>query len=118
MQLFTREGVTALFTDVRQMILNEAERLTVRPRELACTAAHSALLGPSGGTFGQIGDGVIVVGRSGTLRPVFWPEPTEYVNATEFLTDERFADCIHFETTTEPIDEVAALTDSPPTCRL
>jgi hypothetical protein len=108
--LFTREGMVALFAEARLALIREAERLAVSPRELACTALF-ALIGPDGAAFGQVGDGAIVVVRGEKLRTVFWPEPIEYVNATNFLTDEQFADFLHFETTSGPIDEVAALTD-------
>jgi hypothetical protein len=108
--LFTREGMTALFTEVRTALLVEAESLKVRPRELACTALL-AVIGPASAVFGQIGDGVIVRGHAQDYQVVFWPEPAEYANATDFLTDDSFGDLIRFEIVYEPIEEVAALTD-------
>ena len=104
------KGITAIFTEVRNTLLAEAERLNVRPRELACTALL-AIIGPAAATFAQLGDGAIVVGNEYNQRVIFWPEPAEYVNATDFLTDECFVDRIRFEVTTEPIIEVAAFTD-------
>jgi len=108
--LFSRDGMTALFTDVRTALLAEAERLNVRPREVACTALV-AVVGPTSAAFAQIGDGAIVVGRGQDHQVVFWPEPTEYANTTDFLTDDSVADFIRFETVTDPIIEVAAFTD-------
>jgi hypothetical protein len=109
-KLFTRDGMTALFTHVRATLLAEAERLNVRPRELACTALL-AVVGRTSAAFAQLGDGAIVIGQGQHHRVVFWPEPAEYANATDFLTDDRFADLIRFETVTDPIVEVAAFTD-------
>jgi hypothetical protein len=108
--LTTREGITALFADVRSSLLVEAERLSLCPRDLACTALL-AVVGPMSATFAQIGDGAIVVGCEEDYRTVFWPEPAEYANSTDFLTDDRFADVILFERTTNPIKKIAVFTD-------
>ena len=62
-------------------------------------------------TFAQLGDGAIVVGGSDEFRTVFWPEPSEYANATDFLTEDRFREAIQFATMSESICELAVLTD-------
>jgi hypothetical protein len=108
--LLTREGMTALFTEVRNALFSEAERLNVRPREVACTALL-AVIGPASAAFAQLGDGVIVIGQGEDHRVIFWPEPAEYANATDFLTDDSFAGLMRFETVKDSIVEVAALTD-------
>jgi serine/threonine protein phosphatase PrpC len=108
--LFTREGMTALFTEARNAVFAQAERLNLRTREVACTALL-AILGPASAAFAQLGDGAIVVGQGQDHRVVFWPEPAEYANATDFLTDDQFAALIRFETAPESIVEVAAFTD-------
>jgi len=95
-----------LFRDVREAVLAEAERLGVSGRELACTALL-AVIGPSVAAFAQIGDGAMVVGD----RVIFWPEPAEYANATDFLTDDDWAAKLHFAMTDAPVTEVAVLTD-------
>src|SRR5262245_49776639 len=107
--LFIRDGMTALFTEVRTAIFAEAERLNVRPRELACTALL-ALVGPTSAAFAQLGDGAIVLGQGQDYRVAFWPEPAEYANTTDFLTDEWFRALIRVETATERIVAVAAFT--------
>ena len=107
---FSREGMIALFADVRAALFVEAERLGVRLRELACTALL-AIIGPASAVFAQLGDGAMVIGDGQDHRTVFWPEPTEYANETDFLTDEHFVDCIRFETITDPISEIAVFTD-------
>ena len=108
--LLTRVVITSLFADVRIALFAEAERLGVPPRELACTTLL-AVVGPTSAAFAQLGDGAIVVGHEQGYRAVFWPEPAEYANATDFLTADQFADFIQFETTTDTISEVAVFTD-------
>jgi hypothetical protein len=108
--LLTREGMTALVTEVRAALFAEAERIGVKPREVACTALL-AVIGPTSTAFAQHGDGAIVIRRGEDYRTVFWPEPAEYANATDFLTDDSFPTVMRFEVVTEPIAEVAALTD-------
>ncbi|MHB1422442.1 MAG: PP2C family serine/threonine-protein phosphatase [Gemmataceae bacterium] len=109
-QLLTRDGMGALFSDVRAALFAAAERLAVRPRDVACTALL-ALVGPTSAAFAQLGDGAIVIGRGQDYRTIFWPEPAEYVNATDFLTDDSFPAALRFETIMDSIVEVAALTD-------
>jgi hypothetical protein len=106
----TRPDVLSLFADARAAVVAEADRLGVPPRELACTAML-CILNETVAAFAQIGDGAIVVRDEDGFRTVFWPEPGEYANATDFLTDERFADLIRFETIQSPVCEVAAFTD-------
>ena len=108
--LFTYNGITELFAIVRVALVAEAERLSVLPRELACTVLLT-VVGPTSAVFAQIGDGAIVIGQGQDYRVIFWPEPAEYVNATDFLTDESIDKLIRFEVVTESICEVAALTD-------
>ncbi len=104
-----RESVTELFSRVRAEVIAEAERLGVRPRELACTAIL-AVAGPTTTLVAQLGDGAIVLGDAGGLRTAFWPEPGEYANLTDFLTDERFADVLQVDVA-GPVDDLAVLTD-------
>ncbi|HEX5272990.1 MAG TPA: PP2C family serine/threonine-protein phosphatase [Gemmataceae bacterium] len=108
--LLSREGMTALFTEVQTALFAKAERIGVKPREVACTALL-AVIGPTSAAFAQHGDGAIVIRQGEDYRTVFWPEPAEYANATDFLTDDSFPASMLFETVTEPIAEVAAFTD-------
>jgi hypothetical protein len=108
--LFNREGMTSLFSEVRSAINAEAARLEVPARELACTALL-AILGPEMAAFAQVGDGAIVLAVGEEYCTVFWPEPAEYANATDFLTDDRLPDTLQFETMSRPVSEIAVLTD-------
>jgi Protein phosphatase 2C len=109
-EAFTREGMLDLFTSARTAVQAAAEVLGVPPRELACTALL-AVVGPDGAAFGQIGDGAIVLGDGTSYRTAHWPEPGEYANLTDFLTDDGFAEKFAFKTIAEPINEVAVLSD-------
>lgn len=108
--LFTRDGIIELFAGVRSALMVEAETRGIRSRELACTALL-AVVGPVSAVFAQLGDGAIVIGSGPDYRTVFWPEPVEYANATDFLTDDRFAEVIQIETSSARITELAMLTD-------
>lgn len=59
----------------------------------------------------QVGDGAIILGDGQGSRVAFWPDPDEYANVTDFLTDERFAEVMRFEAIAEPLVEIALLTD-------
>ena len=104
--LMTPDGMTELFRGVRDTLLTEAECLGVPARELACTALL-AVVGPDAAAFAQVGDGAIVAGG----RVVVWPEPAEYANATDFLTDDDWVARLRFEATDGPTDELAVTTD-------
>ncbi|MDY3560120.1 protein phosphatase 2C domain-containing protein [Gemmata sp. JC673] len=99
-----------LFAAVRSTVLARADALGVPPRELASTALL-ALVGPETAAFAQLGDGAIVCGAGDGYRVVFWPEPAEYANATDFLTDDGFAGAIRTEVVADRVTELAALTD-------
>ncbi|MCS6976901.1 MAG: protein phosphatase 2C domain-containing protein [Gemmatales bacterium] len=108
--LLTRDTLEALYGEVRNTLHAQAEFLRVAPRELASTAIL-AIVGPSSASFAQLGDGGIVVRQDSTYRLVFWPETSEYVNATDFLTDHRSLSAIRFERSDIPVLEIAVFTD-------
>ncbi len=109
-KLANRDEIVELFATVRDAVIAEAERLLTVPRELACTVLL-CVIGPTMATFAQLGDGAIVIGSGEEFLTVFWPEPSEYANATDFLTEDRFREAIQFETVSESICELALLTD-------
>lgn len=106
----SKANMIELFSTVRDEIIAEAERLGTKPRELACTAML-AVIGPDSAAFAQLGDGAIIVGRGEETRTVFWPEPSEYANATDFLTDDSFRDRVHYDSLSGSVHEIAMLTD-------
>ncbi len=109
-RILTRDGLVALFSDVRTALLAAAERIGVRSRDVACTSLLS-VIGPMSAAFAQLGDGAIVIRQGDGYRTIFWPEPVDYANATDFLTDDSFPIALQFETVTDSIVEVAVLTD-------
>lgn len=109
-ELHERERMVQLFADARAELLSEGRTHAVPPRDLACTALL-ALVGPDSAAFAQLGDGALVIRQGDGYHTVFWPDPAEYANATDFLTDETFRQALRFETVWDAIDEAAALTD-------
>jgi hypothetical protein len=106
----SKEEMAALYGEVRAVLVAEAELMKVSPRELACTALV-AVVGPDSAVVAQIGDGAIVLGDGEAYRTAFWPEPAEYANTTDFLTDERYASALQFDLIAGTVPEVALLTD-------
>jgi hypothetical protein len=104
------ESISRLFAEVRQRLLQEAESREAPVRELACTALLS-IIGPTQAIFAQLGDGGIVYKASEQLRVVFWPEPAEYANATDFLTDETYEAHLQIQVVDVIVGEISAFTD-------
>ncbi len=73
-----------------------------------------AIVGRSGAAFFQIGDGGIVVsasGEPGSYRFAVAPDESEYVNMTDFLTDEAAASRLKFEFFDEKIEDLILFSD-------
>ena len=109
-QITTREGILKIFGEAHNAVKRKAEELGVRPRELASTVLF-AHMEPSQAIFAQLGDGAIVIGEQDAYRTVFWPEPTEYANMTDFITESGYESRIHVQHSQQTISEVAVLTD-------
>jgi hypothetical protein len=105
-----QDSIAALFSKVREELLAEAERLGIAARELACTALL-AVVGPQVAVFAQVGDGAIVLMQNESYQVVFWPEPGEYANATDFLTDEACRERLQVQVISKPILQIAVFTD-------
>lgn len=95
---------------VRELLSAEADLRSARLRDFACTLLTAAV-GEQSAVFSQIGDGAIILPESDAYRTVFWPQSGEYLNTTNFLTDEEFEQRLEFCTHPEPVDELALLTD-------
>jgi len=108
--LRTRGGMLELIGSIREGVVNQSVLLGVAARELACTALVS-VVGPEWAVFGQIGDGAIVLNTDSNLSVVFWPGDSEYVNCTDFLTDESFPTAFRHEFVSGAIRELAMTTD-------
>jgi hypothetical protein len=64
-------------------------------RDFAATFLGAVIHG-NHACFLQIGDGAIVAQYDGLYEVVFWPQSGEYINTTNFLTDERFDSKLDF----------------------
>ena len=104
------DHAVAIFSEVRESLIVEAGKLNVPLREMACTALL-AVICPGHAVFAQIGDGAMVCGRREEYEVVFWPEPMEYANGTNFLTDATFAESLRFESSAADISDFAVMTD-------
>jgi hypothetical protein len=93
-----------------QGILLQANELKAELRDFASTLLM-AVVGEQAAAFVQVGDGGIVILDDAAYRPVFWPRHGEYVNTTNFVTDDNVSEAVCFELLEKRIDEVALFTD-------
>jgi hypothetical protein len=106
----TRAQMVEVYYEARVAVFAEAARLAVPPRQLACTLLL-AVSGPSSSAFAQLGDGATIVKSGDELWSPVRSPPSEYVNETEFITGERYADVLDFAWLDEPIEGFALMTD-------
>jgi hypothetical protein len=95
---------------LRRELADEADRLGVGLRQLACTLLL-AVVGESAAAFSQIGDGALVLAQAGGYEAVFWPQSGEYANTTNFVTDPEWDEHLAFAGRPARVDELALLTD-------
>ncbi len=82
-------------------------------REFASTLV-GAVIGATAAVFYQIGDGGAVYSVSGepeSYRFGIEPEDAEYVNMTDFITDETAAECLRFVLIEEAIEDLILFSD-------
>ncbi len=82
-------------------------------REFASTLV-SAVVGAEIAIFYQVGDGAAVFSVSGTSESYRFgiePEDAEYVNMTNFITDETAAECLRFVLIEEAIEDLILFSD-------
>lgn len=103
-------AATAWVAQVHAELHEEAVRRDVQRSDLACTLL-AAVVGREAAVFVQIGDGVIVRFSEGAYQPVFWPQSGEYINTTNFVTQDDFLEKVSVEKRDERIDELAVLSD-------
>ena len=108
--LSTEAGLKELISGVHQDLVEKAAKLSAVPRELACTLLF-AWLSPTVSLFAQVGDGAIVVERQDHYETVFWPEPQEYANVTDFLTEGRFLSTLQTKIVQASFPAIALLSD-------
>lgn len=89
----------------------EKEKKTIR--DFASTLV-GAIVGAENSAFFQIGDGGIVFSTSGEAKSYKFaiaPEESEYVNITEFLTDENAVEKLRFAVINERIEDLILFSD-------
>ncbi len=82
-------------------------------RDFASTLV-GAIVGKKSAVFFQVGDGGAVYSVSGKSKSYHFaiePEETEYVNVTEFLTDETAEDSLRFVQIKDKIEDVILFSD-------
>ena len=82
-------------------------------REYATTLI-AAIVGKDSAIFYQIGDGAAVFSTNGEPESYVFgiePEDSEYVNMTEFLTDDAAAQSLRFVRVEKPIEDVILFSD-------
>lgn len=82
-------------------------------REYATTLV-GAVVGPTGAAFYQVGDGGAVFsasGAPGSYRFGVEPAESEYVNMTDFLTDETAAASLRYAFVEEPVEDLILFSD-------
>jgi hypothetical protein len=97
----------------QQQIAREAEQNKKELRDYASTLV-GAVVGESSSAFYQIGDGGIVFSASGTPHSYCFaiaPVESEYVNVTDFITDETAAERLRFELVEEKIEDLILFSD-------
>ena len=82
-------------------------------RDYASTLV-GAVIGENSAAFYQIGDGGIVFSASGasnSYRFAIAPQESEYVNVTDFITDETAAERLRFELVEEAVEDLILFSD-------
>lgn len=97
----------------QQKIAETAKSAEKNVRDYASTLV-GAVIGKNQAAFFQIGDGGAVFSTSGEAQSYQFaiaPEDTEYVNVTEFLTDEAAAENLRFVLIEERIEDLILFSD-------
>ena len=97
----------------QQKIAERAEQNKKELRDYASTLV-GAVIGKNTAAFYQIGDGGIVFSQSGapaSYRFAIAPVEAEYVNVTDFITDEAAAERLRFELVEEKIEDLILFSD-------
>jgi hypothetical protein len=106
----THEKALPWLAAIQASIVEHASSLGVPVRELACTLL-AGIIGPECSVFFQVGDGAIVINEGAVLRTVFWPQSGEYVNTTNFVTQEECGEKLEFMQFPSVVDELAVFSD-------
>ena len=109
---FSREFIIGLLDKTRREIQKHADDSNSAMKEYSCTVL-GAVVWCERALFFQIGDGAIVIENNSEqkLVSVFWPQHGEYINQTNFLTQDNWQAILEFKSYEEKIDRIALFTD-------
>jgi hypothetical protein len=105
----SRDSGIRWLEEIRSALIEKAHEARVPPRELACTCL-AGIISPYTAAFLQVGDGAIVIDQTEVLRVVFWPQSGEYVNSTNFVSDEDASSRMAFDVF-GVVNDLAVFTD-------
>ena len=105
-----RQDVLRWCAEARARIEREASGFNCEVRELASTLC-AAIVAPTRSCFFQIGDGAMILRRSGVYGVVFWPQSGEYANSTNFLTSHHLDSQLEFLSIDAACNDIALMTD-------
>lgn len=100
-------------TYFQQKIAEISQKDKKELRDYASTFV-GAVIGANSAVFYQVGDGGIVFSSSGdakSYRFAIAPVETEYVNVTEFVTDETAVESLRFELIEETVEDLILFSD-------
>jgi hypothetical protein len=106
----TDDALRAMLDAVVQSIQAKAASLGRPIDEFSCTLV-AAVATESGAIFMQIGDGAAVYRSGDEFQVALWPESSEYVNTTYFVTRADAQAHFFIRRIDEPVEDVALFTD-------
>lgn len=104
------EAVLRWFRSIRAKLSLLAQQESMEVGAYACTALL-AVADDTCAVFAQIGDGAIVIGDTQQFGVVFWPEHTEYLNITTFVTSDGFESALNYAFCPTVPSQIGLLTD-------
>lgn len=108
------EDFGRLWIEFFQTRIAEIARENAKEARDYASTLIGAIVGARGAAFYQVGDGGAVYsadGKAASYRFAVEPVETEYVNVTQFLTDEAAATALRFRYIEEPIEDLILFSD-------
>lgn len=110
-QTITREVIIEWFTYFQKVMLRTVALYKLDSiRDLATTLLFS-IISETHNVFVQIGDGIITTNKENNMECIFIPQNGEFLNTTNFATQDNVKDIFMFKTTNEPVNKIAMHTD-------
>jgi hypothetical protein len=107
--LFERNSMAQWIDSLAGKLADKARANGLPPRDYACTLL-GVVASPKYTAYFQIGDGAIVTPMNDGYRYAFWPQHGEYVNETNFVTQDNAREVFEVHVG-DPISEIAIFSD-------